>query len=147
MWWSSNPATWTFDIDRYLNPFIPHPPWRWIPYPIAYFLGHRKHPQKSVGNLVIIFWALIGIFVGLLVIALVTKHVPVFQNHDAPIIVASFVSVLSRTIDLNEEGANKTTGPGSGGCVELLRHRFAVGPATEYRCEPGHLQRHRCRHP
>lgn len=87
----SDPATWHFDIDQYLNPIIPPPPWRWLPYPIAFFLGYRKQPPKAVGNLIIIFWAFVGIFVGLLVVEAVSTHIPVFEHRHGPIVVASFV--------------------------------------------------------
>lgn len=87
----SDPEAWHFDIDRWLNPLIPRPPWRILPYPISYFLGHRKQPLKAIGNLIIVAWAFLGIFVGLIVVEIVTKQVPIFQDHHAPIIIASFV--------------------------------------------------------
>ncbi|KAE8383293.1 HPP family-domain-containing protein [Aspergillus bertholletiae] len=84
-------SRWHVDIDKYLNPLIPRPPWRWLPRPISHFLGYRgDKPPKNLGNLVIVFWTLIGVFCGVLVVAEVTMHVPSFQNHHAPIIVASF---------------------------------------------------------
>lgn len=89
-----NPADWSFDIDKWLNPFIPSPPWHLLPYPISYFLGYRKHPLRPIGNLIIIAWAFVGIFLGIIVIELVTKQVPLFQEHQAPIIIASFVGSL-----------------------------------------------------
>ncbi|KAI7969516.1 hypothetical protein EIK77_005146 [Talaromyces pinophilus] len=35
-------------------------------------------------------WAFLGIFIGLIVVEIVTKQVPIFQDHHAPIIIASF---------------------------------------------------------
>ncbi|KAH8430527.1 HPP family protein [Aspergillus melleus] len=84
-------SRWHIDIDAYINPYIPAPPWRWLPRPISHFLGYRgDKPPKSLGNLVIAFWSLIGVFCGVLVVAEVSEHVPSFQHHNAPIIVASF---------------------------------------------------------
>lgn len=85
-----NPAAWAFDIDKWLNPFIPSPPWKWLPYPISYFFGYRKQRIKPIGNLLMIAWAFVGIFLGIIVIELVTKQVAVFQDHQAPVIIASF---------------------------------------------------------
>ncbi|KAH8702453.1 HPP family protein [Talaromyces proteolyticus] len=93
----SDPAAWNFDIDRWLNPIVPPPPWKWLPYPVSYVLGYRKKPMKPVGNLIITAWAFVGIFAGLIVIEVVSKHVAAFQSHQAPIIIASFgaASVLN----------------------------------------------------
>lgn len=84
-------SRWHFDIDSLLNPFVPPPPWHWMPRPVSHFLGYRgEHPQKAMGNLVIAFWSLIGVFCGVLLVAEVSLHVPAFQNHNAPLIVGSF---------------------------------------------------------
>ncbi|KAK2000905.1 HPP family protein [Colletotrichum falcatum] len=85
-----NPKEWDFDIDRFVNPFIPHPRWECLPYPIAHFFGYRKSKPNNTGNLVPIFWACIGVFSGVAVVALVSQHVPLFKQHGAPIIVGSF---------------------------------------------------------
>jgi hypothetical protein len=84
---------WNFDIDNWLNPLVPSPPWQRLPYPISRSLGYRKQPLKPIGNLIITAWAFVGIFLGIIVIEVVTKHVPVFQQHQAPIIIASFVCI------------------------------------------------------
>ncbi|RDH35120.1 HPP family-domain-containing protein [Aspergillus welwitschiae] len=79
------------DIDAFLNPYLPPPPWRHLPRPISRFFGYRKTlAPKPLGNLVIAFWSLIGVFCGVLVVAEVSEHIPSFQAHHAPIIVASF---------------------------------------------------------
>ncbi|GKT56608.1 HPP family protein [Colletotrichum tofieldiae] len=85
-----NPREWNFDIDRFLNPFIPPPPWKHLPYPIAHIFGYRKSKPDNVGNLVPIFWACIGVFCGVAVVALVSRQIPIFKEHGAPIIVGSF---------------------------------------------------------
>ncbi|PYH41986.1 HPP family protein [Aspergillus saccharolyticus JOP 1030-1] len=79
------------DIDAYINPFLPPPPWRYLPRPVSRFLGYREPPNpKPLGNLVVTFWTLIGVFCGVLVVAETSMHVPFFEHHNAPIIVASF---------------------------------------------------------
>ncbi|EFQ31515.1 HPP family protein [Colletotrichum graminicola] len=85
-----DPREWNFDIDRFINPFIPHPPWEHLPYPIAHFFGYRKAKPINAGNIVPVFWACIGVFCGVAVVALVSRQIPVFREHGAPIIVGSF---------------------------------------------------------
>ncbi|RAL14409.1 HPP family protein [Aspergillus homomorphus CBS 101889] len=78
------------DIDAFLNPFLPPPPWRYMPRPVSRFFGYREKAPKPLGNLVVAFWTLIGVFCGVLVVAEASMHVPLFEHHNAPIIVASF---------------------------------------------------------
>ncbi|KAA8647668.1 hypothetical protein EYZ11_007374 [Aspergillus tanneri] len=86
-------SRWHVDIDAYLNPFLPGPPWRWLPRPVSHFLGYRgRKPPKALGNILIAFWSLVGVFCGVLVVAEVSMHVPSFRQN-APIIVASFGAV------------------------------------------------------
>ncbi|QVM11988.1 hypothetical protein D8B26_006626 [Coccidioides posadasii str. Silveira] len=80
------------DIDRFLNRYVPHPRWHLLPRPVAHFLGHRLHPPKKVGNVLVMLWSLIGVFTGLLIVTAVSTHIPSFRQHGAPIIVGSFVS-------------------------------------------------------
>ncbi|PHH82512.1 hypothetical protein CDD82_5766 [Ophiocordyceps australis] len=82
---------WNFDIDGLLNPFVPRPPWRYLPYPIARFLGYRKTKPQATGNVVPIFWSFIGIFCAIIVIEQATKHVSAFEDKGVPtVIVGSF---------------------------------------------------------
>ncbi|KXH67374.1 HPP family protein [Colletotrichum salicis] len=85
-----NPRNWDFDIDRFLNPFVLPPPWKHLPYPIAHFFGYRKSKPQNVGNLVSIFWACVGVFCGVAVVSIVSRQIPSFRDHGAPIIVGSF---------------------------------------------------------
>ncbi|KXH62604.1 HPP family protein [Colletotrichum nymphaeae SA-01] len=85
-----NPRNWDFDIDRFLNPFVPPPPWKYLPYPISHFFGYRKSKPQNVGNLVSIFWACVGVFCGVAVVSIVSRQIPSFRDHGAPIIVGSF---------------------------------------------------------
>lgn len=94
---SPTSGRWHFDIDRHLNPWIPPPPWRYLPYPVARFLGFRRRKpqqqqqQQQTGNLVAMFWAFIGIMAAILVIQAVSQRVPSFEARGAPMIVGSFV--------------------------------------------------------
>jgi CBS-domain-containing membrane protein len=81
---------WSFDIDQYLNKVIPAPPWRYIPHPVAHFLGHRTHQTQSIGTLAPIFWAFIGIWCSLAIIQVVDLHIPEFESRKVPIIIGSF---------------------------------------------------------
>lgn len=94
-----DPRRWNFDVDRYVNRFVPCPPWHHhhVPWPIARFLGYRADSDKpkESGNLVPIFWAFIGVFCGLAVIMAVDMHVQSFNDRSAPLIIGSFVSALS----------------------------------------------------
>ncbi|RAK75492.1 HPP family protein [Aspergillus fijiensis CBS 313.89] len=79
------------DIDAYINPVLPPPPWRYLPRPVSRFFGYRETPSpKPLGNVVVAFWTLIGVFCGVLIVAEASMHVPLFEHHNAPIIVASF---------------------------------------------------------
>lgn len=83
--------TWDFDIDRFLNPFIPPPPWKYLPYPLAHFLGYRRTRRRPSGNLMPVFWAFIGIFSTILLIEAVSYQIPSFRARRVPTIVGSFV--------------------------------------------------------
>lgn len=83
---------WEVDIDRYVNRLVPHPRWHRFPKPLAHFLGYRPNPEPKIGNVLIMFWSLVGIFAGLLIVTAVSTHTPSFQERDVPIIIGSFVS-------------------------------------------------------
>ncbi|OJJ48931.1 hypothetical protein ASPZODRAFT_13665 [Penicilliopsis zonata CBS 506.65] len=83
------PTRWHLDIDHYLNPWLPAPPWRHLPRLVSRMFGYREHPTSVMGNVGVAFWALIGIFCGVAVVATVSMHIPSFEEHGAPIIVAS----------------------------------------------------------
>lgn len=86
-----NPSTWHFDIDESLNRIVPAPPWRYLPYPVAHFLGYRKGKLPEIGNIVMIFWAAIGIFCSIILIELASRRIPAMEQNNT-LIVASFVS-------------------------------------------------------
>lgn len=104
----SRPTTWNFDIDRYLNPFVPAPRWHLIPRPVAYILGYRDRPPKPIGNILIALWSLVGAFCGVALVASVSKRVPSFEARDATVIVGSFVS-CGGSDTRTESGIRRTT--------------------------------------
>ncbi|KAL7623361.1 hypothetical protein AAE478_007042 [Parahypoxylon ruwenzoriense] len=87
-----NPSKWHFEIDDYLNPWIPAAPWKHLPSPIARFMGHRPEHQPPLGNIAMVFWAFIGVLCSLIIIQAVSHAIPSFEERGAPIIIASLVS-------------------------------------------------------
>jgi len=83
---------WDFDIDRYLNRFIPKNRLNLLPKPISWFLGYRESPRPPVGNILEWFWASTGAFLGLLVVSAVLQS-PGLKSRGSPSIIASFVSI------------------------------------------------------
>ncbi|OCK78839.1 hypothetical protein K432DRAFT_444335 [Lepidopterella palustris CBS 459.81] len=79
-----------FDIDRYLNRFIPPSQLHRLPYPIARFLGYRRSPEQDAGNLLAAFWSFVGTFCGLAVVAAVFNSSPSIQQDHPPALIASF---------------------------------------------------------
>jgi hypothetical protein len=80
-----------FDIDEYLNRIIPPSQLHRLPRPISRFLGFRKNPKPDVGNVLIAFWALIGAFGGLVLVAAIFKYSPVIREYNPPVVFASLV--------------------------------------------------------
>ncbi|KAI0460519.1 HPP family-domain-containing protein [Xylaria acuta] len=79
-----------FDIDRYVNPIIPAPPWETVPYPVSYLLGHRRFPaEKKYGNILLTLRALLGVFASLVLVQLLSHQIP-WVAANGPRIVASF---------------------------------------------------------
>jgi hypothetical protein len=85
---------WHVNIDRHLNPVLPPSVLPRLPHPVAHFLGYRSHPSTAgpVGNLLVVFWAALGIFSSLSIIGAVGQQIPAFVSKGVPIIVGSFVS-------------------------------------------------------
>ncbi|KAK7967658.1 uncharacterized protein PG986_001935 [Apiospora aurea] len=85
-----SPSKWHFDIDAYLNPYLPSPPWKRLPRFATHFVGYRPRPQQPIGNLAMIAWAFIGVFASLSIIEVVGRHIDSFRNGGAPLIIGSF---------------------------------------------------------
>ena len=78
------------DVDKYTNPWTPRNHVYLLPKPIAHFLGHRDRPEKEVGNVIVAAWALLGAFVGIVVMA-AAFMIPEIQSHAPPVVIGSFV--------------------------------------------------------
>ncbi|KAI1773493.1 HPP family-domain-containing protein [Hypoxylon cercidicola] len=85
-----NPSQWHFEIDDYLSPWIPPAPWKYLPYPIAHFLGYRPNRPRPLGNIAVTFWAFVGILCSLTIIEVVNHSIPSFEQHGTPMIIGSF---------------------------------------------------------
>ncbi|EXJ56430.1 hypothetical protein A1O7_06773 [Cladophialophora yegresii CBS 114405] len=109
----SKPPTTPFDIDNYVNPFIPRNPLRFLPTHISYWFGYRQHAAErhpcfslhsSFEDLRLPRWyyvwhlhtaflyssMLIGAFCGVAIIENVFLALPQLSGHTVPIVIASF---------------------------------------------------------
>ncbi|KAK0637480.1 HPP family-domain-containing protein, partial [Bombardia bombarda] len=86
------PLQWRFDVDQYLNPFIPGTILPRLPYAISHFLGYRTQaPRKwPPGSFVVTFWAFVGTFLSLAIIGSINNHIPSFESRAVPTIIGSF---------------------------------------------------------
>jgi hypothetical protein len=82
----------SFDVDHYINPFIPRSFLHLLPTPISWLLGHHSKPRPPMGSVLVWFWGFIGAFVGILVIEAVF-HTEALQARGTPLVIASFVSI------------------------------------------------------
>jgi len=80
-----------FDIDRYLNRYVPPSQLHRLPAPISRWLGYRKKPSPEVGNILVSFWAFVGTVAGLLVVGAVLRYGPLVARYHPPILIASLV--------------------------------------------------------
>jgi hypothetical protein len=78
-----------FDMDRYVNPWLPHNRVGRLPAPISRFLGYRKDTYKEPPAPVQWFSAFVGAFIGILIVGAIFKYAPGVTNHNPPVIVAS----------------------------------------------------------
>jgi CBS-domain-containing membrane protein len=79
-----------FNIDDYLNPFVPRPWLKLLPKPISRLLGYRSTPQEPIGSLLVCIWAFIGAFAGISLTSLLFHVLPVPGPSGPLIIIASF---------------------------------------------------------
>ncbi|KAK6586596.1 hypothetical protein PZA11_001653 [Diplocarpon coronariae] len=77
-----------FDIDRYINPFVPRSRLYLLPKPISWFLGHRGKAPAPLCDVTAWFWAFVGAFAGILAIEAVFRTERL-RSDGAPIVVAS----------------------------------------------------------
>ena len=81
---------WHVDIDAHLNPYIPRNRVPRLPRHISHFLGHRDKPRTQIGNVLVAGWALLGAFVGVVVVEAVFMA-PIIKSHGVPLLITSFV--------------------------------------------------------
>ena len=91
MWHIAAIEEWHLDIDNILRFFIPRNYTHLLPSPISRFLGYRDGRQKPIGNVFIAVWALVGAFVGVVVLEALFMA-PEIRRHSPPPVIASFVS-------------------------------------------------------
>ncbi|ESZ97953.1 hypothetical protein SBOR_1676 [Sclerotinia borealis F-4128] len=77
-----------FDIDHYLNRYIPAPRLYILPTSISRFLGYRSQPRSRTGSVVIWFWAFIGAFCGIAIVENVYRTA-YFKERGSPLVIAS----------------------------------------------------------
>lgn len=78
------------DVDKLFNHLVPHNFVHRFPKPIAHFLGYREKPRKNIGNVLVGCWALLGTFVGIIIIEAVFL-IPEIRRHGPPLLIGSFV--------------------------------------------------------
>lgn len=84
-----------FDIDHYLNRFVPAPRLYILPTPISWFLGYRSKPRSRTSSLVIWLWAFTGAFCGIAIVECVYRT-EYFKKRGTPLVIASFVCHVTR---------------------------------------------------
>ncbi|KAF2005405.1 hypothetical protein P154DRAFT_337701 [Amniculicola lignicola CBS 123094] len=84
------PRKWNFNLDTYLNPYLPPSPLHLLPPRLSRFLGYRAHPQEDVGNVLGAWYSCLGAFCGLAVVAAVFDNTASIQRSKPPALIASF---------------------------------------------------------
>lgn len=79
----------SFNIDKYLNPYIPHSPLHAVPQPLRHFLGYRNKPHVEPPAL--LQWPLLFIatLAGLCLVAGVFDYGPGIASLHPPVLIAS----------------------------------------------------------
>lgn len=109
-----------FNIDDYLNRFIPASRLHILPKYVSWFFGYRREPRAPVGALVIWFWAFVGAFCGIAIVEGVYSTA-FFKEHGTPLVIASFVCIdLTSAIRLRWE-PNKDVGCSSNPWIQHNR--------------------------
>lgn len=78
-----------FDLDRYIDPWVPPSQLKRLPRPLSRWLGYRASPQDEPPALIRHFWSFIGAFSGLLVVGAIYKYAPGVAHLKPPVLVAS----------------------------------------------------------
>lgn len=88
-----------FDIDTYLDPYIPPSQLKRLPKPIAHFLGHREHPPSEPPNLIAWPLTFMATVAGLCLVGGVYNYAPAVARWNPPVLVASLGA--SAVLDYN----------------------------------------------
>jgi CBS-domain-containing membrane protein len=88
-----------FDIDRYLNPYIPHNRLYALPKPISRWLGYRSEPVKEPAT--VLQWPItfLATIAGLCLVAGIGNYAPGITQWHPPVIIASLGA--SAVLDFN----------------------------------------------
>jgi len=88
-----NTVGFDFDVDIYINRFVPRPRLYLLPKPISWFLGYRSSPERPIGNVLVWFWSFLGAFISIIVIEAVFRT-ETLMAHGTPLVIASLVLFL-----------------------------------------------------
>ncbi|EME81985.1 uncharacterized protein MYCFIDRAFT_211512 [Pseudocercospora fijiensis CIRAD86] len=88
-----------FDVDRYLNPWIPHNRLYILPKPIRHWLGYRESPQKE--PYAVLQWPItfLATVAGLCLVAGIGNYAPGITAWHPPVLIASLGA--SAVLDFN----------------------------------------------
>lgn len=78
-----------FDIDRYLNPYIPHNRLYILPRPLQHFLGYRKDPHIEPPAAVQWLLTFVACLAGLCLVGGTYAFAPGIAKYHPPVIIAS----------------------------------------------------------
>jgi hypothetical protein len=84
-----------FDVDHYINHFVPRSRIYLLPKPISWFLGYRAERSRPIGSVLVWWWAFFGAFCSILVIEAVFQTERL-KMEKTPLVIASLVWSLSR---------------------------------------------------
>jgi len=84
-----------FDIDNYLNRYVPPSQLPKLPKRVSWWLGYRTAPVQDIGSILVWWWSFFGAFVGILTIGAMFRYGPVFQDRGLPVIIGSLVRFFS----------------------------------------------------
>lgn len=88
-----------FDIDRHLNPYIPHNRLHYLPQPFRRYLGHRAAPHKDPPTVVQWICTLIATVAALCLVGGVFNYAPGLAQYHGPTLIASLGA--SAVLDYN----------------------------------------------
>ena len=128
-----------FDIDRYINPFVPRSRLHLLPRPISWFLGYRSQPMPRIGSVLVWWWSFFGGFVAILVVEAVF-HTQAIRDHGSPIVIASlvrnFLVTQNKSILIFDLGSRRNS--------RIQHHRIAPSPTTQCNSRSSFLSSHWC---